>query len=90
MNNLTFKSKLEAISFLRNNNDLYEHSNGFSPKGIYYLSHGEYSAPDFKVVKYKDGWGIKKIHYFYDGVFNTPKDSRCELYNDNLVIASIL
>ncbi|MBS6026370.1 MAG: hypothetical protein KH899_02020 [Haemophilus pittmaniae] len=90
MSKLTFKSKTEAINFLSSRDDLYEHSNGFSPKGTYYLSHGEYSSPDFKVVRYKDGWGIKKIHYFYDGTFYAPKDGRCALYGDDLVLESAL
>nr|DAR90805.1 MAG TPA: hypothetical protein [Caudoviricetes sp.] len=90
MSKLTFKSKAEAINFLSSRNDLYEHSSGFSPKGTYYLSHGEHSAPDFKAVKYKDGWGIKKIHYFYSGTFNAPKDGRCTLYGEDLVLESVL
>ena len=61
MSNLVFNTKKEAVEFLRNIEYLEEMSNGnFYPKGTYYLAHGEYSQPEFKAVKYKDGWGIKK------------------------------
>ena len=74
MSKLVFKTKKEATEFLRQQSYLYEPNKGFSPKGTYYLCHGEYEAPDFKPVRYKDGWGIKKVHYFYSGTFNTPQD----------------
>ncbi|WP_314722506.1 hypothetical protein [Haemophilus pittmaniae] len=72
MSKLTFKSKAEAINFLSSRDDLYEHSNGFSPKGTYYLSHGEYSSPDFKAVRYKDGWGLKRSIIFMTAL-STPR-----------------
>ena len=90
MSNLTFATKAEVIEFLRSQDYLFEHSNGFSPKGTYYLAHGEYSQPDFKPVRYKDGWGIKKIHYFYDGTFYAPKNGRCAILDNILVLESML
>ena len=78
MSNLVFATKKEAVEFLRGMDTLAEMSNGnFYPAGTYYLSHGEYSQPEYKVVRYKDGWGIKKIHFYYPNTFNAPKDGRC-------------
>ena len=85
---LVFNTKKEATEFLRQQKALYEHDGGFAPSGTYYLSHGEYSPPDFKPVKYKAGWGIKKIHYFYPGTLRAPKDGRCGMVNGELMLAS--
>ena len=86
MNKLYFDTKSVANDFLEKQKNLYNHNNGYSQKGIYYLSHGEYSKPDFKPVHYKDGWGIKKIHYFYDGTLNAPQDGRCVIIDGELVL----
>lgn len=90
MTKLVFKTKADAVKFLQEQDYLYEHSNGFSHKGTYYLAHGEYSAADFKPCRYKDGWGIKKVHYFYKGTFNTPKDGRCDMLDGKLVLESVI
>lgn len=83
MSNLVFSSKKEAVEFLRNIKGLKELSGGnFFPKGIYYLHHGEFETPEFKPVRYKDGWGIKKIHFYYFGTLNAPKDGRCVAFRD--------
>lgn len=78
MTNLVFATKKEAVKFLKSIDNLIEMSNGnFYLAGTYYLSHGEHSQPEYKVVRYKDGWGIKKIHFYYPNTFNAPKDGRC-------------
>ena len=78
MSKLVFNTKKEAVEFMRGMGNLVEMGNGnFYPAGTYYLAHGEHSQPEFKVVRYKDGWGIKKIHFFYPGTFFAPKDGRC-------------
>ena len=89
MNKLVFATKSEAVEFLRSQKYLTEMSNGaFYPHGKYYLAHGEYSQPDFKAVRYKDGWGVKKIHYFYANTFHAPQDGRCAVLDDLLVLES--
>lgn len=93
MKKLVFNSKKDAVEFLRNIEWLNELSCGnvFFPKGIYYLHHGEFTTPEFKPVRYKDGWGIKKIHYYYYGTLNAPKDGRCvAIYEGNEKIQLIL
>lgn len=90
MNKLSFATKNDANLFLFGMSNLESHSGGFSPRGTYYLSNGEYSAPDFKPVRYKDGWGIKKVHYFYAGTCNMPVDGRCDLLDGELVLESVL
>jgi len=78
MSNLVFATKKEAVEFMRGMDDLVEMSNGnFYTAGTYCLSHGEYNQPEYKAVRYKDGWGIKKIHFYYPNTFNAPKDGRC-------------
>ena len=89
MKKLVFANKRRAVEFLRSQKYLTEMDNGdFYPHGTYYLAHGEYSQPEFKAVKYKDGWGIKKIHYFYNNTFYAPQDGRCAVLDDVLVLES--
>ena len=88
MNKLVFANKREAVEFLRSQK-LTEMDNGaFYKQGTYYLAHGEYSQPEFKAVRYGDGWGIKKIHYFYANTFYAPTDGRCAVLDDELVLES--
>lgn len=77
-NNTVFDSKEEAIEFMKGIKNLSQHGSKavWSPKGTYHLKHGEYSQPDYMPAKYKDGWGIKKVHYFYPGTLRAPKDGR--------------
>ena len=90
MNKLVFATKREAVEFLRSQKYLSEMDNGsFYPHGTYYLTHGEYSQPEFKATRYKDGWGIKKIHYFYVNTLHAPQDGRCAVLDDELVLESI-
>ena len=89
MNNLVFATKREAVEFLRGQNILAEMYNGnFYPCGTYYLAHGEYSQPEFMAVRYKDGWGIKKIHYFYANTLYAPQDGRCVVLDGKLALES--
>ena len=90
MTKLVFKTKAEAVKFLQEQDYLYEHSSGFSHIGACHLAHGEYSVPDFKPCRYKDGWSIKKVHYFYAETFNIPKDGRCGMLDDSLVLESVI
>ena len=69
MNTLVFKTKKEALDFLKS---------VFYPKGTYYLAHGEYSKPDYQPRRYKDGWGIHVKYYFYSGTCYAPKDGRID------------
>ena len=80
MNNLVFTSKKETIDFLKSVNGLNsDHAEkSFFPAGIYYLSCGEYSKPDFIPRRYKDGWGIYVKFYYYSGTFNTIKSGRID------------
>ena len=89
MAKLVFVTKREAVEFLTTQKYLTEMDNGdFYPHGTYCLAHGEYSQPEFKAVRYKDGWGIKKIHYFYNNTLYAPRDGRCVVLDDELVLES--
>ena len=89
MKKLVFATKRAAVEFLRSQKYLTEMENGnFYQHGTYYLAHGEYSQPDFVATRYKDGWGIKKIHYFYANTFYAPKDGRCGVLDGLLVLES--
>lgn len=78
---ITFATKKEALEYLRGLDNYFEHDSGgvFSPRGEYCLNHGEYSSPDYKPVRYKDGWGIKGIYYYYPNTFFAPEDGRCDI-----------
>lgn len=44
--------------------------------GTYYLSHGEYGRPDYKVrkVRGEDAYYIHATYYYFAGTFYAPKD----------------
>lgn len=89
MAKLVFATKREAVEFLHSQKYLTQMDNGdFYPHGTYYLAHGEYSQPDYKAIRYKDGWGIKKIHYFYANTLYAPQDGRCVVLDGELVLES--
>ena len=89
MSKLVFATKREAVEFLRSQKYLTKMDNDyFYQHGTYYLAHGEYSQPEFKAVRYKDGWGIKMIHYFYANALYAPIDGRCVVLDDELVLES--
>jgi len=79
-----FETKQAVIDFLESQDNLHSHSKGYSPNGVYCLSHGEYSKPDFKPCRYRDGWAIKVIYYYYVGTLNAPKDGR--LSENNMIL----
>ena len=80
MNTLVFKTKKEALGFLKSVQGLESSLDEtfFYPKGTYYLSHGEYAKPDYQSRRYRDGWGIHVKYYFYDGTCYAPKDGRID------------
>lgn len=70
-----FKTKSQVVDYLNSLVDggmLFRHSDGWSTVGTYYLSHGEYSQPDYRPSRYKDGWGISIERYYYPGTINVP------------------
>ena len=88
---LSFSTKKEALEFMRGLENYREYKEGvFCPCGTYYLSHGEYESPDYKPVRYKDGWGIKKINYYYPGTFYAAEDGRCDIYVETLYFGDIV
>lgn len=80
MKNLVFDSKKEALEFLSSIEGLSGSDDGkyFIRKGTYYLSNGEYSRPDYKPRRYKDGWGINVTYYYYFGACYAPKCGRVD------------
>jgi hypothetical protein len=80
---ISFSTKKEAAEFLHNNKKLcyYEGSKNleqaWSVSGMYVYSYGETAPPEYVVRRYKDGWGIKIIYYYYCGALFAPKDRRC-------------
>lgn len=86
-----FKTKAEVINALRQDASLEELNNGnFTPKGVYELKHGESDKYELKAIRYKDGWGIKKIHFYQPNTLNAPKDGQCTLYGNEYVLLSKL
>lgn len=78
----TFQTKSQVVEFLtslENEGFLSSHSAGWSQAGTYYLRHGEYSQPDYRPTRYKDGWGIAKVPFYNAGTFNAPSRSRVDL-----------
>lgn len=75
---MAWATKKDVVAALRQARHLSESSKGgeFFPAGTYVLAHGEYSAPDYVPTRYKDGWGIKEITYFYPGTFHARASGR--------------
>ena len=78
----TWATKKDVIAALRQARQLSESSKGgkFFPAGIYVLAHGEYESPDYIPCRYKDGWGIKEITYFFPGTFYARASGRRVLH----------
>lgn len=53
---------------------LRRHSQGWSQPGTYHLRHGEYAKPDYRPSRYRDGWGVAKVNYYYAGTLNAPPE----------------
>lgn len=52
--NLCFQTRADALKYIENMFAVERASNGsYYPKGRYDLSHGEYSQPEFKIIKNK-------------------------------------
>lgn len=41
---------------------------------IYYLDNGEYSPPDYKIIKRSKGYVIFKINYYYANTLNPAQN----------------
>lgn len=81
---LSFDTKKEAIEWL-NNLPGYSGNEriGWSYDGMYICAHGEYERPSYFPRRYKDGWGIHAVYYFYAGTYGAPKDGRVMYYDPN-------
>ena len=70
------KTKSECQEILRAN-DCYEYRPGrYTPSGTYYLSHGEYDRPNYRIIKRRgvDDYYIYATYYYYGGTFNAPEN----------------
>lgn len=83
ISDLSFKTKKEAAEFMHSNSRLKYHKGiesvfeqTWSFSGQYTCSQGEYARPDFVLRRYKDGWGIKIIYYYFHSTLFPPKDRR--------------
>jgi len=79
MKTLSFRTKKEALDYLRSIPQLVESAQRpgvFRRTGTYYLNHGEYSRPEYSVRRYKDGWGVHVKYFYYPGTLYVPKDGR--------------
>ena len=47
----------------------------FFESGTYHLSHGEYSAPDYTIVKKGGEWVVRQYRFFYPGTLNVTEIS---------------
>ena len=72
----TFATKADAEKFLVNQGFAQTNSGAYYQADTYYLSHGEYSQPEYTPRRYKDGWGIHGVYFYYSGTFGAPKDGR--------------
>lgn len=77
-----FKTKAAVNQYL-DSMGMETMSNGhYYMPGHYELAQGEYDRPEFKAVRYQDGWGIKAIYFYYQGTLDARKDGRVDIYDD--------
>ncbi len=69
-----FESRKEAKEFLFEYLNVYEHSNGYSPRN-YCLNGYEYGTPDYQIVRFAKGkYAIKRIiHRYADSIHDYGK-----------------
>ena len=85
ISDLSFKTKKEAEKFMNDNPKLeyYEGTKTLEQAWAsaswcsYSYSQGEYARPEYVLRRYKDGWGIKIIYYYFASTLFAPKDRRC-------------
>ena len=82
MKRLSFRTKQQVVEYLRGKKDLSESEERpgiFSPAGTYVMADGEYARPEYKPVRYGDGWGVKGVlHFYLPHTYGAPKDKRIE------------
>ena len=81
MERLSFGTKRQAAEYLRGKKGLSESEERpgiFSPAGTYVTGNGEYARPEYKPVRYGDGWGVKGVHFWFPNTYGAPKDKRIE------------
>ena len=77
---MIFETKKDLIDWLNDFNDLDKASNGnYYPNCTYYLHHGEYAQPEYRPTRYKDGWSIKGVFFYYSGTLNAPINGRLDI-----------
>lgn len=82
ISDLSFSTKKEAAEFLHNKKLCYcegskTQEQSWSVYGMYVYSHGEFARPEYVLRRYKDGWGVKIIYYYFYNILFAPKDRRC-------------
>ena len=78
---LSFRTKRQVVEYLRGKKGLSESEERpgiFSPAGTYVMANGEYARPEFKPVRYGDGWGVKGVHFYLPHTYGAPEDKRIE------------
>lgn len=69
-------TKQECINLLLDSGHYQRHNLSFCKSGRYTLRHGEYSRPEYRIIKRRncDDYFITAKYFFYPGTFNTPKN----------------
>ena len=79
---LSFETKLEAKNFLLVEKKMRETvENLFIQTGVYYLSSGQACRPDYKIRKYRDGYGIYCNFNFFKGTLTDCKNGRVAFFD---------
>ena len=81
MKRLSFRTKQQVVEYLRKRGGLSESNERpgiFSPAGTYVTASGEYARPEYKPVRYGDGWGVKGVHFYFPHTYGALRDKRIE------------
>lgn len=72
-------TKQELIEILNNHPCIEwfnDNPNKFYFSGYYSTHYGEYERPEYQIVRYKNGYGIKGFYFYHQRTAYIPNDGR--------------
>ena len=77
---MSYKTKKELIEAVEAAGFEKMSDGNYYVSGEYVLSHGEYERPEYRPTRYKDGWSLKALYFYYQGTFYAPEDGRVDFW----------
>lgn len=74
----TYKTKADLVADLKAAGLEQTSTGNWYKPGRYELSYGEYERPDYIPRRYRDGWALHAVYYYYRGTFRARTDGRMD------------